>query len=250
MQFRIALIVALVFGLAAAVLNVVVVGGRLNKVVSERNDWQAKFTQADSALTQTRAELETTTQKLKSTETELTSAKSERDKAVAEAQAQRENAAKLTEQIKAVRQELAEAQNKLAAWDATGVQPDQIRALQAQIRTLENTKAELTQQLEHLGYQYYKATNELAIYKTSDYAPPVPPNVTGRVLVVDPKWEFVVLDVGLDQGVVEHSQLLISRQGKLVAKVKVQSVEKDRCIANILPGWKLTDVYEGDLVTP
>jgi hypothetical protein len=27
-------------------------------------------------------------------------------------------------------------------------------------------------------------------------------------------------------------------------------VEKDRCIANIMPGWKLGEVIEGDVVTP
>ena len=43
---------------------------------------------------------------------------------------------------------------------------------------------------------------------------------------------------------------LVNRNGKLVAKVKVRSVQKDRCIANVLPGWQLGDVMEGDQVLP
>ena len=55
---------------------------------------------------------------------------------------------------------------------------------------------------------------------------------------------------GEDQGVLERGELLVNRNGKLVAKVVVRSVQKDRCIANVLPGWELGEVMEGDQVIP
>jgi cell shape-determining protein MreC len=67
---------------------------------------------------------------------------------------------------------------------------------------------------------------------------------------VDPKWNFVVLNVGEDQGVLEDGEMLVSRDGRLVAKVIVRSVQKDHSIANIVPNWRLGDVIEGDEVTP
>ena len=48
-----------------------------------------------------------------------------------------------------------------------------------------------------------------------------------------------MLDVGDDQGVLQDGEMLVSRDGKLVAKVIVRTVEKDRSIANVMPGWKL-----------
>ena len=72
----------------------------------------------------------------------------------------------------------------------------------------------------------------------------------GKVLATDPKWDFVVLNVGEDQGVLENGELLVNRNGKLVAKVRVRTVEKTRCIANIVPGWKIGEVLEGDSVLP
>ena len=57
-----------------------------------------------------------------------------------------------------------------------------------------------------------------------------------------------MVDVGEDQGVVIDGEMLVNRNGRLVAKVQVRSVEKGRCIANILPGWQLGDVLEGDTV--
>jgi hypothetical protein len=46
----------------------------------------------------------------------------------------------------------------------------------------------------------------------------------------------------------EDGKLLVNRDGKLIAKVQVKSVQPDRSIANVLPGWKLSDVMEGDQV--
>ena len=78
----------------------------------------------------------------------------------------------------------------------------------------------------------------------------LPADLKGKVVVVDPKWDFVVLNIGDDQGVLQDGEMLVSREGKLVAKVIVRTVEKDRCIANVVPGWKLGEMIEGDKVTP
>ena len=78
----------------------------------------------------------------------------------------------------------------------------------------------------------------------------MPQEVRGKVLVVDPKWDFLVLDVGAKIGLVDRGVLLVSRQGELVAKIRVTSVQDNRSIANIMPGWKLKDVMEGDVVLP
>ena len=83
---------------------------------------------------------------------------------------------------------------------------------------------------------------------TEDYEVKLPAGLKGNVLVADPKYEFVVLDIGEKQGVLEDGKLLVNRRGKLIAKVRVKSVQSDRCIANVLPGWKQEDIMEGDQV--
>jgi len=79
---------------------------------------------------------------------------------------------------------------------------------------------------------------------------PLPVGLKGKVLVADPKWEFVVLNIGEKDGVLERGELLVSRNGRLVGRVKIQSVQKDRSIANIMNGWNLSEVLEGDTVIP
>ncbi len=67
----------------------------------------------------------------------------------------------------------------------------------------------------------------------------LPEGLKGKVMVVDPKYDFVLLDIGQRQGVLEDGQMLVNRNGRLVAKVKIKSVQADYCIANVMPGWKL-----------
>ena len=63
-----------------------------------------------------------------------------------------------------------------------------------------------------------------------------------------PKYDFVVLDIGGNQGVLERGVMLVNRGGKLVAKVRIASVTPERSIANILPEWRQSEVIEGDQV--
>ena len=95
-----------------------------------------------------------------------------------------------------------------------------------------------------------RLTIELAEVLQPGYVVPLPANLKGQVMAVDPKWDFVVVNVGEEQGVVKDGEMLVSRDGKLVAKVIIRSVQRDRCIANMVPGWKLGDIFEGDQVIP
>jgi archaellum component FlaG (FlaF/FlaG flagellin family) len=249
MLFRIALIAAVVLGLLTAAANFVKVRDRITTLTQERDSEKSQKETAQSDLARTRRDLDKTKTDLAQTKQTLETATTERDNAVAENEAQKKIAASLADQLKKTKQDLGDAQAKLAAWDASGVQPEQINGLLAQLKQVQNERLDLSNHLTHLTYQYNKATNELARYIFGEVIPPEPPDLVGKVLVVDPKYDFVVLNVGQDQQVVEYGQLLVSRDGKLVAKVRVRSVDKDRSIANIMPGWQLADIFEGDTVT-
>jgi hypothetical protein len=42
----------------------------------------------------------------------------------------------------------------------------------------------------------------------------------------------------------------VYKVGETTITVRVASVEENRSIANVLPGWKLGDILEGDTVFP
>jgi hypothetical protein len=157
---------------------------------------------------------------------------------------------KLNDDLNKTRQERDTAQQDLAAYKATGVTPQQILGFNAEIKGLKDNLAVSEIENKVLMQKVKKVETELAVYRDPNFFVTLPASLKGKVLVADPKWNFVVVNVGEDQGVLERGELLVNRNGRLVAKVVVRSVQKDRCIANVLPGWELGEVMEGDLVIP
>lgn len=250
MLIRISLIIAILAGLAVGTLNIVKVKEKITTLYSERDSERTQKEQAQSELAQTKKDLDKTTADLKLTKQTLDTTTEERDRAQSDLAATTKRADKLTEDLKKTTTERDDARAELAAYEATGVNPQQIVSMRNSFKGLQDDLAAVKDENKILGNNIKKLKNELAIYKTPEYIVPLPPNLRGKVLVADPKWNFVVVNVGEEQGVLEHGELLVNRDGRLVAKVKIRSVQKDRAIANVLPGWQLGDVMEGDQVIP
>jgi hypothetical protein len=180
----------------------------------------------------------------------LETATAEREKAVADLAAATKRNTQLTEERDKIRNERNEAQADLAAYVGTGLKPEQILAMNKQFKDLQAALDASTDEKKLLGQKITRLQTELDRYVNPEKPVFLPASLTGKVLVTDPKWNFVVLNIGLDQGVKEYGELLVNRNGKLVAKVIIRSAQKDRCIANVMPGWQLGEVMEGDQVTP
>jgi hypothetical protein len=250
MLIRISLIIAIIAGLAAAALNFIKVKEKIDTVVSERNEWNRKFTETDAELTTTKGTLAKTEKELTQTKETLAATQQERDKAVAEADVQIKKATELAEKLAKTTTERDTAQANLAAYVATGFSPEQILGLGKQITKLQTTLDALQEEKKVLQFAYEKTKTELEYITGKIPYVTLKADLKGKILVADPKWEFVVLNVGQEQGAKVRGELLVSRDGRLVAKVIISDVQKDRCIANVMPGWKLADVLEGDQVIP
>ena len=250
MLIRISLIVAIIAGLAVGVLNFVTVKEKITILQKDLKDQTDGRVKAETELASTKKNLTKTTAELKQTKTELEATTAAKEKADADLAALTKRADKLTEDLTKTRQDLVDSQQQLAAYKATGVTPQQILAFKGEYKKLQDNLAVAEDEKKVLARSLEKVKNELAKYVTPDKPVFLPASLKGKVLVADPKWNFVVLNVGENQGMLEDGQLLVNRNGRLVAKVVVRSVQKDRCIANVLPGWELGEVMEGDQVIP
>jgi hypothetical protein len=75
----------------------------------------------------------------------------------------------------------------------------------------------------------------------------IPPGVSGKVTFVNRTWNFVVLDVGLSNGVVPNGQLIVYRKNAFLGKVKITTADANSSVADILPDAK-GDIQVGDYV--
>jgi cell shape-determining protein MreC len=249
MLIRISLIVAILAGLAVGTLNflkvkekITTLQANLDTETKAHQEFLGKYNASQKDLTKTTAELKQTKAELEATAAE--------EKAEAEVATLTKRANKLTEDLGKTRQERDTAQQDLAAYKATGVTPQQILAFNAELKKLQDSLVVAETENKVLMRNQVKLQTQLDRFLSPDKPVFLPAALKGKVLVSDPKWNFVVLDVGESQGVLEYGELLVNRNGRLVAKVVVRSVQKDRCIANVLPGWELGEVMEGDLVIP
>jgi len=250
MLIRISLIVAIIAGLAVSGLNFLKVKEKITTIQQQREDERSAKVQAQTELASTKKDLEKTSADLKTTKANLETATAEREKAVADLATATKRNTQLTEERDKIRTERNEAQADLEAYKLTGLKPEQILAMNKQYKDLQAALDASTDEKKLLGQKITRLQTELDRYVNPEKPVFLPASLTGKVLVTDPKWNFVVLNIGLDQGVKEYGELLVNRNGKLVAKVIIRSAQKDRCIANVMPGWQLGEVMEGDQVTP
>lgn len=221
-------------------------------------------------LTDTKTELETTRGDLDSTRASLTRAQnSEReyrrlaeerqsdlettqlalDEAQGRATQQQNRADDLESRLNDALRSRNVARDRLAEWDALGQTPQQIQAVLLENERMTADMAGLSKENLVLEREVMRLENRLRLYEGENVKVELPSGLAGEVTAVDPKFEFVVLNIGQESGVLERGEMLVSRSGKLVAKVRIMSVSSKTSVANVLPDWKQTEIMEGDLVT-
>lgn len=250
MLLRISLIVAILAALAAGTLNIIQVRTKITTLITQRDDFHTQLNQTQDQLAKTTKDLNKTKADLTATQQQLADAITARKKAEETAAAQQKRADDLTEKLAKATADLNETSGQLEAYKSSGLSAAEVAKLTKQLKDAQDAIAIANSENVIMSRTIARLKNELNKFIGTDYVVKLRPDLKGKVIVVDPKWDFVVLNIGEDQGVLQDGELLVSRDGKLVAKVIVRTVERNRSIANIIPGWKIGDVYEGDMVTP
>ena len=121
--------------------------------------------------------------------------------------------------------------------------PGKFKELDDKFATLDQEKKVLNDQLVKIE----KEKKDLEAKLNTETKPSS--SLTGHILSVNEEWGFVVLDIGLNQGLnVGNHEMIVYRNGSFVGKIKTTKVEPSISIADILPDWKKADIQPGDTV--
>ncbi len=247
---RIILGVAIIAGLAVVVLNFTVVQQKIQALTTDRNNQRSAKEDFHRKLDKTTQDLKVTQNQLTQTKQDLATAESAEHQAEHKLAADDTQIQDLNKTLAKTSQERDDAQNQLAAYKNTGLTTEQIVALDKSLKDAQTALEVANEEKKVLTYEVAKLNNQINEILTPEWVVKLPAGLKGTVMAVDPKWHFVVLNIGANEGVLEDGEMLVSRDGKLVGKVVVRSVQKDRCIANLVPGWELGQIIEGDEVIP
>ncbi len=251
MALRISLILAILAGLGVIGVSQFMLRPQIEGIREKRDYNEKEWKKTDAELKKTKKNLKETSEKLTKTESNLEETKGQLTAVTAKFEAEQKRAVGLQQSIDKLRTELKSTMDDLAAWTNLGLHVEQVKGVISEAKSLRNENEGLQEESKVLLAKVKKLDAEVKrLTGPGEDDPPLPREVRGKVLVVDPKWNFLVLDVGTKVGVVQRGVLLVSRNGELIAKVRVMNTEDQRSIANIMPGWKLKDVMEGDVVLP
>jgi hypothetical protein len=221
----------------------------IERIRSEREEQRDRADKQTMRANKLDKELKTTTAKLEETTKQLEETSNQLAAATKKIEEQTGHIAKLQNELENTSARLNIASQKLAAWDFLGVTPDQVKVIMDANKKMQATIAASEEEKKILARDLRTTKAKLQQYETGGEAVvELPPGTKGTIMVVDPKWNFVVLDIGQQQGLLPNGVLMVARDSKLVGKVKVVSVEQNRSIANIMPGWRLGEIMEGDQV--
>jgi hypothetical protein len=250
MLLKISLGLAILAGLATLYVSHFQVGGKIANLNSSLTSTEAELqTSRDQNVTlrsdikKIAATLDDRTRELGETTNMLAAARQSSEE-------QRARADKAVNDLNTVTGQRNEAQQELSQWRLFEMTPEQIRNNLSRLRTVERERDVFTEENETLTRKIAELKERLWRYEGDrDVEPSIPAGTKGTVVAVDPKYDFVVLNIGGNQRLVENATLLVHRQGQFIGRVRVTSVQPDRAIANVMPEWKQTDqdeFMEGD----
>ena len=174
------------------------------------------------------------TEKAKSADTEARIASAEND--LIKSQTEK---ATLQSKLQARESEIAELKKRVeqAGPNSTSIGGPSTAELQAQLdetrkqlESAENEKTLLSQKPRG-GQERPPATTEVRRQRS---APTGHPGLRGTVLAVNQAYNFVVLNLGGRQGVESNSEMLVLRNGTMIGKIRVSSVEPATAIGDII----------------
>ena len=191
-----------------------------NAVLQGWNDTQVDLENTRQDLENTRAELENTKTQLEDARTQIV---------------------QLNETIRAKDQELDEKSNVIAGLEdekATAQVADltaQVASLQDQIAQLEEDKSVLETQLEKCDKELHKEIT-------------MKPGTAGTIVYANAEWNFVVIDIGSNDGAQATAEMIVHRGDQMIGKIKISAVRDDVSIAEVLTDFQQDTVKEGDHV--
>ena len=247
MKTRIALLVAILTGLAAIYVNVVIVRNKITSLQSNLREQSASRAKAEVDLATAKKSLEQANDSFQRTTAELKATEEANRNLVTRIETLETRVDESSENLASFQLKYEDTRANLSVYESL-MTIQQAATVARQIKGLHQELAALKKENNAMAKMVARQEAELSFAHGNIVF--LPAELAGSVQATDPKWRFVVLDAGTDQGVVKHGELLVSRGGRLVGKVIVQRVEKDRSIADVMPGWELSEILEGDTIMP
>ena len=232
--------------------------GNIDAIQGNLKDTKATLVTATSNLKKKEGEVKAAQDELVAAKAAMEEEKTSAAKAKAEMEEAVKKAATAATEVEDKVKLIAEKQAQIDAMAGQkGLDPEQVKIerekMESDLRKAQTELAEskqvqetLNQRVKDAEQKYSTQTGEIERYRKGF----AKNSLSGRVMAVNPGWNFVVLSVGDRQGAAVGATMLVMRGGEAIGKAKISSVEPSTSIADLVPGSvrKGITVQPGDTV--
>lgn len=193
---------------------------------------QTKAAKAEGDLKKATETVSTLTTEKEQTVAQLTAAQSELNTAKTKAKEQDNAISEKEQKITQLTTELDDAKQKIGVFENAGTgktaepSADVLAQIEEQKTVISGLQGDLDKTRTELEDYRKKAADQKALRMQQ--------GLEGKILAVNQAWNFVVLNLGDRNGVVNNAEMLIKRGTQLVGKVRITSVEPSTSIADIV----------------
>ncbi|WP_093284853.1 hypothetical protein [Verrucomicrobium sp. GAS474] len=178
---------------------------------------QEDLKQTKSSLDDTKGQLTTAQQSVEQTKRDLAAAQAKATELETKATDAQSKATAAQSQLDDVKKQVSQ-------------QSDATKAAEAKVADLDKAKRVAEDALAKQKAEVDRLSDILKRRVTGD----MPPGISGKIVSVNRNWNFVVLNIGDKQGVVENGELIVSRNKSVIGRIRVTSTNGDTAVADIL----------------
>lgn len=246
---KIVLIIAILAGIGAVCVDHFKVAPYIADTEDQLHKTTDDLTAEKSAKEKVQRDLKKTQDDLDKTSNELTKTKSDLQSTTARAEAAEKTVDEKTVALTKAMDDIEKAKSEAKEYFAIGKTPEEIKKAYVSLKKTTEERDIYIQEKKILQVTINRLENKIIELKGPSQVVELPKDLKGKIIAVDPKYDFVILNVGGEQGVKQYGEMLINRDGQLISKVRIVRVEPDHSVANIVAGWSKGDVLEGDTAT-
>ncbi len=248
MLYKITMILTLLVVVATGVVNEIKVNAHIQEELRLDKAADDKKTEEDGLRNASQGRLTT-----------YTDAHTHRQQTLAQAQQEDQRQAQLVSQTQAGVQAAQQAENaamnernttRRSNQDFKGLNMEiaEIKRIRNKLPNVERALSTAKSERDIVTKDNQRMRDQIVRMAPPEKKPLLPHGLRGKIVSVDQKYQYVVLDIGKHHGVEPKGEMMISRDGALLGKIKITRAEADYSIANILQDWKDDEPVEGDLV--
>ena len=183
-------------------------------------------------LENTRLDLEETREELQVTQSRLEAAEQRADRFERDLETRTSELARANQDVQRLEREKGALQSRVDDFEI-------------QVARMEEEQLELREQITDQQALIEEYEEELF---RDDTVIGTPEGLTANIVVVKEDWNFVVIDVGSEDGLSLNTEMLVHRDDELVGRIRITAVKDVYAIADILRDWEQETLKEGDHV--